>query len=245
MLLLLGAGALMIRNLYFRPLPTLELPDKPSIAVLPFLNMSEDPEQEYFSDGMTEDLITDLSTLSGLFVIARNSVFTYKGKAVKVEDVGRELGVRYVLEGSVRKADSRVRITAQLVDTTTGHHLWAERYDRDLKDIFALQDEITQKIVTTLKVQLKLWEQGILVRKRTNNLEAYDHYLRGIESYWRFTKETNLQARQMFERAIISWTRSMRRRTRHWGGPICWNGSFNGAKIPRTWSRPLLWRKRP
>jgi adenylate cyclase len=121
----------------------LSLPDKPSIAVLPFANMSSDPEQEYFSDGITEDLITDLSRLSGLFVIARNSVFTYKGKAVKVEQVGRELGVQYVVEGSVRKAGDRVRITAQLVDATTGHHLWAERYDRELKDIFTLQDEVT------------------------------------------------------------------------------------------------------
>jgi len=178
------------------------LPDKPSIAVLPFVNLSSDPEQEYFSDGITEDLITDLSRLSGLFVIARNSTFTYKGKAVKVEEVGRELGVRYVLEGSVRKAGNRVRITAQLVDATTGHHLWAERYDRELIDIFALQDEIVQRIVTTLKLQLTLWEKGVLVRKSTDNLEAYDYYLRGSEYYWRLTKEGNTQARQMLERAI-------------------------------------------
>jgi adenylate cyclase len=180
----------------------LPLPDKPSIAVLPFVNMSSDPEQEYFSDGITEDLITDLSRLSGLFVIARNSTFTYKGKAVKVEDVGRELGVQYVLEGSVRKAGTRVRITTQLVDATTSHHLWAERYDRELKDIFALQDEIVQKIVVTLKLQLTLWEQGVLVRQSTNNLEAYDYHLRGLEYYWRTTKEANVQARQMCERAI-------------------------------------------
>ncbi|MBI3303901.1 MAG: guanylyl cyclase, partial [Deltaproteobacteria bacterium] len=182
--------------------PALPLPDKPSIAVLPFTNMSSDPEQEYFSDGITEDLITDLSRLSGLFVIARNSVFFYKGKAVKVEEISRELGVRYVLEGSVRKADNRVRITAQLVDATTGHHLWVERYDRPLKDIFALQDEIVQKIVTTLKLQLMLWEQGILVRKRTDNLEAYDYFLRGWAYYLRFTKEAHAQARQMFEKAL-------------------------------------------
>jgi TolB-like protein len=180
----------------------LPLPDKPSIAVLPFVNMSSDPEQEYFSDGITEDLITDLSRLSGLFVIARNSTFTYKGKAVKVEEVGRELGVQYVLEGSVRKAGNRLRITAQLVDAFTSHHLWAERYDRELTDIFALQDEIVQRIVTTLKLQLTLWEQGVLVRKSTENLEAYDHYLRGQAYWWRGTKEENVLARQLFEKAI-------------------------------------------
>ncbi len=137
-----------------------------------------------------------------MFVIARNSAFTYKGKAVKVQDVSRELGVRYALEGSVRKADSQVRITTQLVDATTGYHLWSERYDRPLKDIFALQDEIVQKIVTTLKLQLTLWEQGYLVRKSTDNLEAYDYLLRGTAYSARFTKEANAQARQMFEKAI-------------------------------------------
>jgi len=144
--------------------PLLPLPDKPSIAVLPFVNMSEDPSQEYFSDGLTEDLITALSKLSGLFVISRNSVFTYKGKAVKVTDVSKEFGVCYVMEGSVRKADNHVRVTAQLVDATTDHHIWAERYDRPLQDIFAVQDEIVRKIITTLKLQLTLQEQGILVR---------------------------------------------------------------------------------
>ncbi|MGD2125229.1 MAG: adenylate/guanylate cyclase domain-containing protein [Desulfobacteraceae bacterium] len=182
----------------------LKLPDKPSIAVLPFVNMSDDPRQEYFSDGMTEDLITDLSKISGLFVIARNSVFTYKGKAVKVEEVGRELGVRYVLEGSVRKANDRVRITAQLVDAVTGGHLWAERYDRDLQDIFALQDEVTQKIVTALAVKVTEDEQERLARKYTDDMEAYDHYLRGLEYFYRLTEEANVQARQMFERAVDS-----------------------------------------
>jgi len=182
--------------------PPLPLPDKPSIVVLPFVNLSEDPKQEYFSDGITEDLITDLSRISGLFVIARNSAFFYKGKAIKVGDISKELGVRYVLEGRVRKADDRVRITAQLVDATTGHHLWAERYDRSLRDIFALQDEIRQKIVATLKLQLTLREQGYLARKSTDNLEAYDSFLRGSEYFFRFTKETNVQARQMFERAL-------------------------------------------
>jgi TolB-like protein/Flp pilus assembly protein TadD len=180
----------------------LPLPDKPSIVVLPFVNMSKDPEQEYFSDGITEVLSSNLSQLSGLFVIARNSAFTYKGKAVKVQDVGHEMGVRYVLEGSVQKADQLVRITTQLIDATTGYHLWSGQYDRPLKDIFALQDEIVQKIVTTLKLQITLQEQGIIVRKRTNNLEAYDSFLRGMEYGWRLTKEANVQARQMFEKAL-------------------------------------------
>jgi adenylate cyclase len=134
--------------------PTLPLPDKPSIAVLPFINMSNDRDQEYFSDGITDDLITDLSRLPGLFVIARESTFTYKGRAAKPQDVGRELGVNYVLEGSVRKAGAKVRIRVQLADATTGAELWAERYDRQLRDVFALQDEIVRKIVTTLNLEL-------------------------------------------------------------------------------------------
>jgi len=181
------------------PLP---LPDKPSIAVLPFTNMSGDPEQEYFSDGITEDLITDLSKLSGLFVIARHSVFTYKGKAVKMEQVSKELGVRYILEGSVRKASNWVRITAQLVNATTGHHVWAERYDRELKDIFALQDEITRQIVGALRVKLTTSEQERVWRRYTDNVEAYDYLLRGVEYFNRLTYETTVQARQLFERAL-------------------------------------------
>jgi adenylate cyclase len=181
---------------------TIALPDKPSIAVLPFANMSSDPEQEYFSDGITEDLITDLSKLSGLFVISRNSVFLYKGKAVKPEQVSHELGVRYVLEGSIRKAGKRVRITAQLIDATTGYHVWADRYDRDLQDIFALQDEVTQKIVTALEVKLTPGEQERLGQPLTNNFEAYDYYLRGLEYQLRFTKEANVQARQMYAKAV-------------------------------------------
>jgi len=182
--------------------PALPLPDKPSIAVLPFVNLSEDPKQEYFSDGLTEDLITDLSKFSGLFVIARNSVFTYKGKAVKVAEVGRELGVRYVLEGSVRKAEDQVRITAQLVEATTGHHLWSERYDRELKGIFALQDEIIQQIVGNLNVEVWQAELERIRRIPTNNLTAYDHFLRGVELYQRYTKETTDHARQMFEKVL-------------------------------------------
>jgi adenylate cyclase len=186
--------------------PALPLPDKPSIVVLPFANMSGDPGQEYFSDGITEVLTSDLSKISSLFVIARNTAFTYKGKPVNVQAVGRELGVRYVLEGSLQKTSAQVRITTQLIDTTSGGHLWVERYDRPLQDIFALQDEIVQKIVTTLKLQLTLREQGILVRKTTDNLEAYDYWLRGMESWLRAfyerKKEANEQARQLFEKAI-------------------------------------------
>ena len=208
--LLIGGGivTLLYSSIIRNPQSTirnqeaLPLPDKPSIVILPFVNMSNDPEQEYFSDGITEDITADLSRISSLFVIARNSAFTYKGKAVKVQEVSRELGVRYVLEGSVRKADTQVRITTQLVDATTGGHLWSERYDRPLKDVFALQDEIVQKIVTTLKLQLSLWEQGSLVRKTTDNLEAYDYYLRGLEYSFRFTKEASTQAKQMYEKAI-------------------------------------------
>jgi TolB-like protein/class 3 adenylate cyclase/thioredoxin-like negative regulator of GroEL len=182
--------------------PALPLPDKPSIAVLPFTNMSGDPEQEYFSDGLTEDIITELAKLSGLFVIARNSSFTYKGKAVKVQEVGRELGVRYVLEGSVRKANSKVLVTAQLVDATRGSHLWAERYDRESKDIFALQEEIRRKIVAYLAIRLTEGEQERAWRQYTTNPEAYDCLLRGWEYFYRSTKEANTQARQMFERAL-------------------------------------------
>ncbi len=180
----------------------LPLPDKPSLIVIPFVNMSKDPDQEYFSDGLTEVLTGNLSKISSLFVIARNSAFTYKGKAVKVQDVGREMGVQYVLEGSVQKADQRVRITVQLIEAATGYHLWSEQYDRPLADIFALQDEVVHKIVTTLKLQLTLREQGYLVHKTTDNLEAYDCFLRGTEDYWRFTKEAFAQARQMYEKAI-------------------------------------------
>ena len=187
--------------------PALPLPDKPSIAVLPFANMSGDPQQEYFSDGITDDLITALARLPDLFVIARTSTFTYKGRAAKVQAVGRDLGVRYVLEGSVRKAGDRVRITAQLVDATTGAELWAERYDRPLGDIFALQDEIVRKIVTTMNLQLKVLEEnGLLGEKlieRPDNLEAYDDYLQGVDYQLTHpTKERNEKARQLFEKAI-------------------------------------------
>jgi adenylate cyclase len=201
-MLLVGTGVIARWRLSSSPQATLPFPDKPSVVVLPFVNLSGDPAQEYLNDGITEDLTSDLSRLSGLFVIARNSAFTYKGKAVKVQEVSRELGIRYVVEGSVRKLDDRVRIVAQLVDATTGYQVWSERYDRPLQDLFALQDEIESKIVTTLQLQLTLAEQGVLTHKGTNNLEAYDAYLRGLESYLRRTQEANTQARQLCERAI-------------------------------------------
>ncbi len=182
--------------------PALALPDKPSIAVLPFINMSGDHEQEYFSDGITDDLITDLSRLPGLFVIARDSTFTYKGKPAKLQDVGKELGVKYVLEGSVRKAAAKVRITVQLADATTGAELWAERYDRPLGDVFALQDEIVRRIVTTLRLQLDLSQQGIVIPRSTENLEAYDDLLRGTEYLTTDSKDGNTKARPLFEKAI-------------------------------------------
>ncbi|NOT55989.1 MAG: adenylate/guanylate cyclase domain-containing protein [Deltaproteobacteria bacterium] len=182
---------------------SLPLPDKPSIVVLPFDNMSKDPEQEYFSNGITEVLTADLSRIASLFVIARNTAFTYKGKATDVQEIGRELGVRYALEGSVQKTSEQVRIVAQLIDATTGGHLWSERYDRPLTDIFALQDEIVQKIVTTLKLQLTLQEQGWVVHKTTDNLAAYDAFLRGYDyCYVRCTQEGNAKARQWYEKAI-------------------------------------------
>jgi len=180
----------------------LELPDKPSIAVLPFVNMSGDPNQEYFSDGITEDLITDLSKVSELFVIARNSAFTFKNKTVKVQDVGKELRVRFILEGSIRKVGNRVRINAQLIDAISGGHLWAERYDRDLVDIFDLQDEVTQKIVAALTLNLTKSEEKQLAHRSTENLKAYDCVLRGMKEYWKYTKEGNSQAQVLFQKAI-------------------------------------------
>jgi adenylate cyclase len=179
-----------------------ELPDKPSIAILPFVNMSGDPQQDYLSDGITEHLITDLSKISGLFVIASNSVFTYKGKPVKVEQVGQELGVRYVLEGSVQKSGDRLRITAQLIDAVSGYHIWAERYDRDMEDIFLLQDEVTEKIIATLRVKVEKAEIERVLRKPTESLKAYDYALRGREYMHETTKEQNARAQDMFRVAI-------------------------------------------
>jgi adenylate cyclase len=176
--------------------------DKPSLAVLPFDNLSRDPDQEYFSDGLTEDLITDLSQLSGLFVTARHAVFQYKGRPAPPQHVARDLRVRYVLEGSVRRAGKRIRISAQLIDASTGFHLWAQRYDRELEDIFTLQDEITHTIVAALEVHLTPRERASIDRRYTENLEAYDLFLQAREGFWRRTREAATQARTSLERAI-------------------------------------------
>jgi adenylate cyclase len=199
-LLALLAGGVSVWHLAYRPLSS--PPGKPSIAVLPFVNMSGDPEQEYFSDGMTEDLITELSRLAGLLVIARTSVFTYKGKAVKPDQVNRELGVRYLLEGSVRKANDRLRVTAQLIDATTGYHLWASRYDRDLQDIFAVQEEIARRITRALAVRLTPKEAEHMGRHYTDSVEAWELFMRGAELYRRYTPKDNARARELFEKAI-------------------------------------------
>ncbi len=184
------------------PAAAQSLPDKPSIAVLPLENMSGDPEQEYFGDGIAEDILTALSKIDSLFVIARNSSFAYKGKTVDMREMSRELNVRYVLEGSVRKAGNRVRITAQLIDGESGGHLWAERYDGDLTDIFGLQDEVTQKIVEALQIKLTAEQRERLVRQKTSNIEAYDCVLRGRELMLKSTIESNREAEDLVERAI-------------------------------------------
>ena len=185
-----------------RPEAAPQPPDKPSIAVLPFSNMSGDAEQEYFADGISEDLITELSRISGLLVIARNSTFVYKKQAVDVKEVARRLGVRHVLEGSVRKAGSRVRITAQLIDASTGAHSWAERFDRDLEDIFAVQDEVTQHIVQELKVKLTPAERGSLVPRGKVNAEAFDYMMRARACVLEFTAQAALEARDLLARAL-------------------------------------------
>ncbi|WP_028748857.1 adenylate/guanylate cyclase domain-containing protein [Rhizobium mesoamericanum] len=182
--------------------PTTATSPKLSIAVLPFANMSGDAEQDYFADGISEDIITALSKLRQLFVIARHSSFTFKGKNVHVQEVGTNLGVRYVLEGSIRKSGNRVRITAQLIDATTGGHLWAERFDRDLTDIFAVQDDVTQQIVDALAVNLTEGDRKRLVPGQTGHPEAYDCFLRGRELWHRLTKQTNSDARDLLQHAV-------------------------------------------
>ena len=184
------------------PRKALPLPDKPSIAVLPFTNMSLDPEQEYFADGIVEDIITALSRIRWLFVIARNSSFTYKGQAVDVKQAGRELGVRYVLEGSVRKGGSRIRITGQLIDALTGAHLWAERYDRDLSDIFAVQDEIAASVAGVIEPTLAAAEQQRVLRKPPERLDAWEAYQRGLWHFHRYRPEENKTALAFFSQAI-------------------------------------------
>jgi TolB-like protein/tetratricopeptide (TPR) repeat protein len=186
------------------PSPTLALPDKPSIAVLPFQNMGGDADQEYFADGMVDDIISGLSRISWFFVIARNSSFTYKGKAVDVKQVGRELGVRYVLEGSVRKAGNRVRITGQLIDATTGGHIWADRFDSPLENVFDLQDRVTASVVGAIEPRLQRAEIERAGRKPTESLHAYDYFLRGMATSHAelFTKDTVAEARRLFVRAV-------------------------------------------
>ncbi len=196
------AGAKQPATKVIEPAPPLALPDKPSIAVLPFQNMSGDPEQEYFADGMVEDIITELSRIRWLFVIARNSTFTYKGQAVDVKQVARELGVRYVLEGSVRKGGNRVRVTAQMIDATSGAHIWAERYDRDLSDIFAVQDEITASVAGVIEPALAEAEQQRVLRKPPERLDAWEAYQRGLWHFNKYGPEENQTAQTFFRRAI-------------------------------------------
>jgi adenylate cyclase len=178
------------------------LPDKPSIAVLPFTNMSGDPTQEYFSDGITEEIITWLSKIPRLFVTARHSTFVFKDKAVSIRDVGQQLGVRYVLEGSVRKSGDRIRVTAQLIDVKTDQHVWADRYDRELKDVFAIQDEITMNIIVALQVELTEGDQAALRARGVYNLEAYLKWLQGMDYFNKMRKETNMLARQKYQEAF-------------------------------------------
>ena len=199
------------------------LPDKPSIAVLPFANLSGDPEQEYFVDGMVEEIITALSRIRWLFVIARNSTFTYKGQAVDVKRVGRELGVRYVLEGSVRKGGSQVRITGQLIDTATGAHIWADRFDGALDDIFELQDQVASSVVGAIEPKLRQSEMERAARKPTESLDAYDLYLRAVAQTHKFTEESLREAVALAKNAraidpsyapaaaLIAWCRMLQR----------------------------------
>jgi TolB-like protein len=181
--------------------PALPLPDRPAIAVLPFINMSGEPEQEYFSDAISEDIITALPKLRWFFVIARNSSFIYKGKAVHMKQVAEELGVGYVVEGSVRKGGDRVRITAQLDDVVTGSHIWAERYGRDLADVFAVQDEITEAIVAAIEPQLYAAENFRAKRKPPDSMDAWDLVMRALSYYWRMTRQDNLVAQALLEKA--------------------------------------------
>jgi len=209
--ILVVAAAAAVWQFYLRT-PTVEvasvekmaypLPDKPSIAVLPFDNLSGDPKQEYFSDGITEEIITSLSKVSGIFVISRNSSFLYRGTPVKIQEMARDLGVRYVLEGSVQRSGDRIRITAQLIDGNTERHVWANSYNRELKDIFAIQDEVTQKVASELAVTLKASERERLARKHTENFEAYNTYLRAVREYYRLKKENHLKGIELCERVI-------------------------------------------
>ena len=210
--LVMVAGGLISWNIYLHQSKRIEpasvekmafpLPDRQSIAVLPFVNLSGDPEQEYFVDGITSNIISSLFEFKNLFVIASSSTFSYKGKPVKVQQVSEELGVRYILEGSVQMTSNRMRINAQLIDATTGKHLWAERYDRDAQGLFDIQDEIVETIVATLAFKVDATEREHVMRKAPGNLDAYDYWLRGRNIWFRFTKEANAQARLLFEKAI-------------------------------------------
>jgi TolB-like protein/class 3 adenylate cyclase/tetratricopeptide (TPR) repeat protein len=210
--IIVAVVAVALWQVYLRPKPPVvepasvermafPLPEKPSLAVLPFVNMSGDPDQEYIADGISENLIAALAKLSEMFVIARNSSFSYKGKSPKVQTVAEELGVKHVLEGSVQRSGDRMRITAQLIDATTGHHLWSERYDRDMGDLFDLQDEITTEIAVALQVELTRGAQARL-RQTTRNLEAWQYATRGYSHAKRVTKEDNTRARELFEQAL-------------------------------------------
>ena len=182
--------------------PALPLPDRPSLAVLPFTNMSGDPEQEYFADGMVEDIITALSRVRWFFVIARNSSFTYKGRSVDIRQVGRELGVRYVLEGSIRKAGSRVRVTGQLIEAANGRHVWADRFDGELADIFDLQDRITESVVGAIEPSISRAEIERSSAKPTNDLDAYDLFMQALAHYYALTKPANDEALRLLGRAL-------------------------------------------
>jgi adenylate cyclase len=210
---IIAATFVLVQHMSFRPQqthasipappkPALSLPSIPSIAVLPFTNLSGNPQQEYFSDGLTDDLITDLSRVPKLFVIARTSSFTYKGKAEKAQTIGRELGVKYLLEGSARRAGDRVRINVQLVDAATGNEVWSQRYNRQMGDIFKLQDEVVRSLITTLGLQLSMLERGVVIPQRTNNLEAYDYFLHGLQELNLVTPDAFASSAKMFEKAI-------------------------------------------
>ena len=197
-----GMGAKTTADALIGSATVLKLPDKPSIAVLPFDNMSGDPEQDYFADGITEDIITELSRFQSIFVIARNSAFTYKGRAVRMQDVGRDLGVSYIVEGSVRKAGKRVRVTVQLIDAQNGNHIWAERYDRDLSDIFELQDELTQSVVATVPGRVESADIERAKRKPFHDVSAYDYVLRAKLNHHRGTREDNAEGLRLLDQAI-------------------------------------------
>jgi adenylate cyclase len=209
--------------------PALPLPDKPSMAVLPFQNMSGDPEQEYFADGMVEEIITALSRIRWLFVIARNSSFTYKGHAIDVKQVGRELGVRYVLEGSVRKAGGRVRITAQLIDTSTGAHLWADRFDGLLEDVFDLQDRVAISVAGVIEPALQVAETTRSASRPTTDLTAYDLYLRGLAAFFPVTRERIIEALGLLEQAVAI--------DGHYGPALVWAALCHIDLVRGGWSK--------